>query len=380
MRFVADTLDMSAISRWCACGSGTEEPSCLSAAADSRRPAARPSGRCPGNCCSCWPFCWPGWRPPAHLRRRCGPARGGSRRSASGSATASSGTGESGVGPTRWFEDRAEAAWVLAGIVLLAAFFRLAALKRDPDPHPPRYRLVRPGREGDAHPREPGPLRPRAGLVSLPAAGAAAYTVSSQLLRDERRGVAARLGPPGILLGPPSTSRAGLVRAGAATIAALYLASSHVAVHFSRDGIWNIHSLALGVIGFGALFGGWRRRSGLWLGVSGVALGLWCLYTYTAGGGLVLRPRRARGRRDDLEAEPADVASCRALLRGGARRRRYPPPVASYARVPVALSVDQSRNMSPFSEAMRSPSRARSAAWSHCGSLPTRCATRSRGS
>lgn len=251
------------------------------------------------------------------------------------------------VGPTRWFEDRAEAA-VLAGIVLLAAFFRLAALSEIPTLiHHDTASCALVGKAMlTGASRDPFALEQ--GWYHFPRLGLLPYAASLRLLGTNV--VALRLvsALPGILLVPALyfLVRGWFGRA-AATIAALYMACNHVAVHFSRDGIWNIHSLTLGVIGFGALFGGWRRRSGFWLGVSGVALGL-CLYTYTAGrlffglgvlaaAAMIWRqhPRMSRHAAHFVVALVLTVA----------------PLVASYVRVPGALSVDQTRNMNPFSEA-----------------------------
>ncbi len=254
-----------------------------------------------------------------------------------------------GIGPTRWFEGRAEAA-ALAGIVLLAAFFRLAALSEIPTlihHDTASCALVGKAMLSGAS-RDPFALEQ--GWYHFPRLGLLPYAASLQLLGTNI--VALRLvsALPGILLVPALyfLVRGWFGRA-AATIAALYMACNHVAVHFSRDGIWNIHSLALGVIGFAALFGGWRRRSGCWLGVSGIALGL-CLYTYTAGrlffalgviaAAVMVWRERPRMSRHAMHFVVALVLTT-------------VPLVVSFARVPHALSVDQTRNMSPFSEARR---------------------------
>ena len=255
-----------------------------------------------------------------------------------------------GVGPARWFADRVEVAAV-AGIVLLAAFFRLAALSEIPTlihHDTASCALVGKALLSGAS-RDPFALEQ--GWYHFPRLGLLPYAVSLQLLGTNI--VALRLvsALAGILLVPALyvLVRGWFGRA-AATIAALYMACNHVAVHFSRDGIWNIHSLTLGVIGFAALFGGWRRRSGLWLGVSGVALGL-CLYTYTAGRlffglGVLAAAAMIWGERPRLSRHAMHFVVALVLT--------VAPLVASYARVPGALSVDQSRNMSPFSEARRS--------------------------
>jgi 4-amino-4-deoxy-L-arabinose transferase-like glycosyltransferase len=255
-----------------------------------------------------------------------------------------------GVGPTRWFEDRAEAA-VLASIVLLAAFFRLAALSEIPTLiHHDTASCALVGKAMlTGASRDPFALEQ--GWYHFPRLGLLPYSVSLKLLGTNIVALRIVSALPGILLVPALyfLVRGWFGRA-AATIAALYMACNHVAVHFSRDGIWNIHSLTLGVIGFGALFGGWRRRSGFWLGASGIALGL-CLYTYTAGrlffglGVLAAtvmiwkdRPRMSRHAAHFVVALVLTTA----------------PLVASFVRVPGALSVDQTLNMNPFSEARRS--------------------------
>ncbi|MBP7799537.1 MAG: glycosyltransferase [Thermoanaerobaculaceae bacterium] len=252
-----------------------------------------------------------------------------------------------GIGPTRWFEDRVELA-VVVGIVLLAAFFRLAALGEVPALiHHDTASCALVGKAmltGGS--RDPFALEQT--WYHFPRLGLLPYAVSLKLLGTSVVSLRLVSALPGILLVPALyfLVRGWFGRA-AATIAGLYLASNHVAVHFSRDGIWNIHSLTLGVIGFGALFGGWRRRSGFWLGVAGTALGL-CLYTYTAGrlffglgvlaaGAMIWRqrPRVSREAAHLIVALGVTVA----------------PLMASYVRVPVALKVDQSANLNPFSEA-----------------------------
>jgi dolichyl-phosphate beta-glucosyltransferase len=64
-------------------------------------------------------------------------------------------------------------------------------------------------------------------------------------------------------------------------VAALF-AVSHVAIHFSRIGLWNVQALLCGVLTFALIVVGVRRRRAVFLSVAGVTSGLG-LYTYTAG-------------------------------------------------------------------------------------------------
>lgn len=163
-----------------------------------------------------------------------------------------------GVGPTRWFEDPLEAA-VVIGTVLLAAFFRLAALSEIPTLiHHDTASCALVGKAMLTG-ASLDPFALEQGWYHFPRLGLLPYEVSLKLLGTNI--VALRLvsALPGILL---VLAVSFLVRGwfgrAAATIAGFYMASNHVAVYFSRDGIWNIHSLTLGVIGFAALFGGWQ--------------------------------------------------------------------------------------------------------------------------
>ncbi len=255
-----------------------------------------------------------------------------------------------GVTPIRWFEDRTEAI-VLGCIVLMAAFLRLAALSEIPTLiHHDTASCALVGQQlMTGASRDPFALE--GGWYHFPRLGLLPYGVSLELLGTSV--VALRLvsAIPGIALIPALyfLVRTWFGRA-AATIAALLLTGNHVAVHFSRDGIWNIHSLFLGVVGFAALFGGWRRRSGFWLGVSGVALGL-CLYTYTAGRLFAFLGLLAAGLMVAWQARPRSWRVAASF--GVAFGLTVAPFVGSYVRTPGALKVDQTRNMSPFSEARR---------------------------
>lgn len=255
-----------------------------------------------------------------------------------------------GVPPTRWFENRAEAV-ILASIVLLAALLRLVALSEIPTliHHDTASCALVGQRLMTGESRDPFALE--GGWYFFPRLGLLPYGVSLELLGTSV--VALRLvsAVPGIMLIPALyvLVRTWFGRA-TATIAALLLAGNHVAVHFSRDGIWNIHPLFLGVVGFAALFGGWRRRSGFWLGVSGVALGL-CLYTYTAGRLFAALGLLAAGLMVARQPRPRLWRSAAGF--GIAFGITVAPLVGSYVRVPGALTADQTRNMSPFSEARR---------------------------
>ncbi len=255
-----------------------------------------------------------------------------------------------GVPPIRWFEDRTEAI-ILGGMVVLAAFLRLVALHEIPTLiHHDTASCALVGQQlltGAS--RDPFALE--AGWYFFPRLGSLPYGVSLELLGTSVVALRVVSAIPGIALIPALYF---LVRGWfgrpTATIAALLVTGNHVAVHFSRDGIWNIHSLFLGVAGFAALFGGWRRRSGFWLGVGGVALGL-CLYTYTAGrlfaalGLLAVGFMAARQQRPRLWRNAAGFGIAFALT--------VAPLVGSYVRSPVALRVDQTQNLNPFSEARK---------------------------
>lgn len=255
---------------------------------------------------------------------------------------------ERGVPPGRWVSGWQEAA-VVAGITLLAAFLRLVALDEIPALiHHDTASCALVGRrmlEGVST----DPFALAEGWYFFPRLGLLPYTLSLELLGTSVVALRLTSAIPGILLVPALYF---LVRGWfgrpAAAVAALLLAGNHVAVHFSRDGIWNIHSLLLGVAGFAALFGGWRRRSGYWLAAAGIAFGL-SLYTYTAGrlffglGVLAATALSWRQPRPRSWRLPTHFLVALVLT--------LTPLVASFVRLPAALKMDRVATVNPFSEA-----------------------------
>lgn len=255
-----------------------------------------------------------------------------------------------GVPPGRWFSGWQEAA-VVAGITLLAALLRLVALDELPALiHHDTASCALVGRRMLTG-VSTDPFALAEGWYYFPRLGLLPYTLSLKLLGTNVVALRLTSAIPGILLVPALyfLVRGWFGRA-AAVVASLLLAGNHVAVHFSRDGIWNIHSLFLGVAGFAALFGGWRRRSGLWVAAAGMAFGL-SLYTYTAGrlffglgvlGAATLTWWQPRPRSWRL---PAHFLVALVLT--------LTPLVASFVRLPAALENDRVSTVNPFSEARR---------------------------
>jgi len=254
-----------------------------------------------------------------------------------------------GVPRVRWFGTWGEAAVVL-GTTALGAVFRLAALSDVPSfmHHDTAscglvgMRLLT-GESTD-------PFGLVATWYHFPQLGLVPFTFSMGLLGKSVLSLRLASAVPGLLVVPALYY---LVRGWfgrlAAAVAAVLLATNHVAVHFSRTGIWNIHSLLLGVAGLAALAGGWRRRSAFWLSAAGVCFGL-SLHTYTAGRlffGLGVLSAGAIALGAGLRA----ARSLTWLL--AAVSFSVLPLAGSYLRAPAALDVDRSRTVSPFSERTR---------------------------
>ncbi len=254
-----------------------------------------------------------------------------------------------GVPRVRVLADRSEAL-LLLGIVALASVLRLAALSELPAfMHHDTASCGLVGRDlltGAA--KDPFELVER--WYNVPYLGLVPHAVCLKLLGTNVLALRLTSAIPGILA---VVALYFLVRGWfgrvAAGVAAVLLATNHVAVHFSRAGIWNIHALLLGIAALAALFAGWRRRSVFWLSAAGMCGGL-SLYTYTAGrlffGLTVLvvlalaRHDRPRGRR------PAAFFAVALGL-------TVAPLVATYARHPGVLADDRLRNVNPFSEDLR---------------------------
>lgn len=255
-----------------------------------------------------------------------------------------------GVPPAKWFGDWREAAMV-AAITLLAGALRLVALREIPTLiHHDTASCALVGRSMLTG-TTTDPFALTGSWYFFPGLGLLPYTLGLKLFGTSIVALRLTSAIPGILLVPALYF---LVREwfgkSAAVVASLLLAGNHVAVHFSRDGIWNIHSLFIGVVGFAALFGGWRRRSGFWLAVAGVSLGLG-LFTYTAGrlffglgvitaAVLMWGDKRPRDRR-----LPASFLVALALT--------LVPLAGSYVRQPEALRVDRVATVNPFSPSLR---------------------------
>ena len=254
-----------------------------------------------------------------------------------------------GVPAVRWFAGPGEVAVVL-GITALGAALRLWALS-----DLPRFfhhdtaacglvgQLLLEGAEKD-------PFGLAKSWYSFPLLGLVPYAMSLKLIGTSLIALRLTSAVPGILAVPVLYY---LVRGWfgrvAAAVAAVLLATNHVAFHFSRSGIWNIHSLLLGLAGIAALAGGWRRRSALWLAAAGVCFGL-SLHTYTAG-------RLFFG---------LGVLAAASLAAGAGRRGARPlswlaaglalavlPLIGSYVRAPSALGLDRAASVNPFSAANR---------------------------
>ncbi|MFN7987126.1 MAG: glycosyltransferase [Thermoanaerobaculia bacterium] len=253
------------------------------------------------------------------------------------------------VSRVRWFQDRGEAAVVL-GITALGAVLRLAGLADVPSflHHDAAscglvgLRLLT--GEGD------DPFALVQSWYSFPQLGLVPYTFALQLLGTKVLALRLTSAIPGLLAVPVLYY---LVRGWfgrlSASVAAALLATNHVAFHFSRCGIWNIHSLLLGLAGFAALAGGWRKRSAFWLSAAGICLGL-TLHTYTAGRlffGLGVLSAA-------VLALNAGVRAARALTwLAVAVAFSVAPLASSYLRDPGALSVDRALTVNPFSEETR---------------------------
>lgn len=254
-----------------------------------------------------------------------------------------------GVPPFRWFESRGEAAVVL-GITVVAATLRLAALSEIPSflHHDAASCGLVGQRLLTGVGRDPFALVPEWYL--FPQLGLVPYTLALRLLGTTVLALRLTSALPGIFLVPALYF---LVRGWfgrlPASVAAFLLATNHVAVHFSRIGIWNIHALFLGVAGLAALAGGWRRRSAFWLAAAGLCFGL-SLHTYTAGRlffGLGVLSAAAiawkAGRRSARSLVWLAVALGFALA----------PLLGSYVRRPEAFAADRAQSVNPFSEAAR---------------------------
>lgn len=254
------------------------------------------------------------------------------------------------VRPIRAFASHGEAV-ALLGITALAAVLRLVALSDIPAfIHHDAAACGLVGRELlTGVQRDPFALSPW--WYYFPHLGLLPYTLSFKLFGVSVLSLRLATAVPGILAVPALYF---LVRGWfgrpTATIAALLLSTNHVAVHFSRVGIWNIHSMLLELVGFAALFVGMRRHSAFWLAMAGVVSGLG-LYTYTAGRlvfglavlafvGYVLhlpRPRNLRPAGFFLVALAITVA----------------PLVGSYARRPEALKADRIGTVDAFAASNR---------------------------
>lgn len=254
-----------------------------------------------------------------------------------------------GVRRVRWSGSRGETVFLL-GLVVLAAVPRLAALSDLPSfMHHDTAACGLVGQQlltGEA--TDPFELVDR--WYHFPRLGLLPYTVSLRLLGTSVLALRLTSAIPGALV---VLALYFLVRGWfgrlAAAIAAILLATSHVAVHFSRVGIWNIHALLLGVAGLAALASGWRRRSLFWLTVAGLCFGL-TLHAYTAG-------RLFFG---------LGLLSVAGLALAGRRRAARPlawlvlaivlplvPLAASFVRKPGGLAVDRERSVNPFATATR---------------------------
>lgn len=254
-----------------------------------------------------------------------------------------------GVPRGRWFGSGGEAAIVLA-ITALAAFLRFAALSDTPAfiHHDAASCGLVGQRLLTGAERDPFALVPS--WYHFPQLGLLPYALSLELLGTSVLALRLTSAVPGLLLVPLLYF---LVRGWfgrlPATVAAVLLATNHVAVHFSRIGLWNIHSLFLGLVAIGALAGGWRRRSAFWLAVAGLCFGL-SLHTYTAGRlffGLGVLAAGAIAMREGVRSSRVLTW----LLVG--LSFSVVPLASSFVRAPEALSADRERSVNPFSSTNR---------------------------
>jgi hypothetical protein len=253
-----------------------------------------------------------------------------------------------GLRRVRWFGSPGEAAIVL-GITALAALLRLVALSDVPSfMHHDTASCGLVG-QGLLTGEERDPFALVSTWYYFPRLGLLPYTLSLSLLGTSVLALRLTSAIPGLLVVPALYF---LVRGWfgrlVASIAAVLLATNHVAVHFSRVGIWNIHALLLGVAGFAALAGGWRRRSAFWLSAAGICFGL-SLHTYTAGRlffGLGVLAAGALA----LKAGLRSARSLTWLL--VALSFALAPLASSFLRRPEALGGDRARTVNPFSGEM----------------------------
>lgn len=135
------------------------------------------------------------------------------------------------------------------------------------------------------------------------------------------------------------------VRAGLTAAAAL--AASHVGIHFSRIGLWNIQAVLLVAAGGWLLLEGLKRRSGAWLAGAGIVAGLgWYSYTgarlltvlaVVAVAAFWLRAGRREGR---SVAAPVAAGLAVAML----------PLVFTYLQNPLLVARDRAPAVFVFSE------------------------------
>jgi dolichyl-phosphate beta-glucosyltransferase len=254
-----------------------------------------------------------------------------------------------GVPRTRWFVDWREAA-VVAGITAFAAALRITDLASIPafiHQDAAACGLV-------ARDMLTGVSRDPFALSSwwydVPQLGLLPHVITLKLLGTSVLSLRLASAIPGVLVVPAFYF---LVRGWfdrlVASIAAVLLAANHVAVHFARSGIWNVDSLLVGFVALGALFAGWRRRSGAWLAISGIAAGL-SLYTYTAGrlffGLTLLMVPWLLLRHTTPPVRRLAASFVVALL------ATLSPLVGSYARHPQGLQGDRLGTVSVFGKAV----------------------------
>jgi 4-amino-4-deoxy-L-arabinose transferase-like glycosyltransferase len=155
--------------------------------------------------------------------------------------------------------------------------------------------------------------------------------------------------------------------------AAILYALSHVAIQFSRIGLWNIQVVFLGLMTCAGLALGLRRRSALAAAVSGLCSGL-ALYSYTAGRlvplvtvlFLALQWRQRRVRRF-------------ALVYGGALVVAGCPLALNYVRDPSILATDRVASVWVLAEVNRPHVEATLGATTAAGKLWEQVARTARG-
>lgn len=132
----------------------------------------------------------------------------------------------------------------------------------------------------------------------------------------------------------------------AALTAAAAMATSHVAIHFSRIGLWNIQAALLVAAGGWLLLEGLRRRSGAWLAGAGIVAGLgWYSYTgarlltVLAGAAVVAFWVRGRGRGGLSAAAPVAAGLVVAIL----------PLLFTYLHNPLLVARDRAPVVFVFS-------------------------------